>query len=145
MKEDLPDAGVKGIEELEEGDLVQAEREFARLHVKARMKKHGILQTDLEDVYWERVEELADDAVQVLHKSGNAEEALKRLEELFDGRVFDSSKITYQGGVGQPEKELTESGTDEVVQDRIDFLEEEIKRSQEDLMEMKEELEELRE
>ncbi|WP_313694117.1 hypothetical protein [Halorarum halobium] len=144
MNGSLPEAGREGIEQLENGNVVQARNEFARLHVKAGMKKQGVLKTDTDESYWERVEDLAEEATQILHNVGDAAEALKRLEELFEGRVFDSSAITYQGGVGEAEKTVSESDTDEVVQDRIEFLEEEIKRSQEDLMELKEELDELR-
>lgn len=144
MKEDLPDAGRQGVEQLQDGNLVEAKKEFACLQIEAWVKKHRVLNTGLEKVYWRRVEELAEDAEQVLHDSRNADEALKQLEELFEGRVFEKSGIWYQGGVGEPEKTVDKSDTDEVMQDRIEFLEEEIKRSQEDLMEMKEELEDLR-
>jgi hypothetical protein len=145
MERDLPAAGRDGIEQLENGELIQAKKEFARLHVKAGMKNNGILKSEGKgERYWRQVEELAEEAVQVIHNSSEADEALNRLENVFDGWMLGSSGISYQAGVGEPEKNVSESDTDEVVQDRIDFLEEEIKRSQEDLLELKEELEELR-
>lgn len=52
--------------------------------------------------------------------------------------------ISYRGGVGQEEKTVDEDSTAEVVQDRIEFLEEEVRKSQEDLIELKQELDELR-
>ncbi|MFB6245445.1 MAG: hypothetical protein ABEJ03_03820, partial [Candidatus Nanohaloarchaea archaeon] len=45
--------------------------------------------------------------------------------------------ISYRGGVGQEEKTVDEDSTAEVVQDRIEFLEEEVRKSQEDLIELK--------
>lgn len=65
---------------------------------------------------------------------------------LRSGVGTDSSPqgISYKAGVGEAEKTVDEDSTAEVVQDRVEFLEEEVRKSQEDLMELKQELDELR-
>lgn len=121
---------------------------FAQLTVKADMKQKGILDTDRgEKEFWGEVNEAAKKAVGLLDKTGgsvDAADVAERIEELFS-EVSPSSGISYRAGDGEGEQNVDRSSTDEVVQDRIDFLEEEIRKSQEDLMELKQELDELRE
>ena len=147
MQGSMPDLSKKGLSHARRGDFTAAKELFAQLTVKADMKQKGILDSDQGGKeFWSRVNEAAKKAVAVLDTAGrpsDTSEVVERIEELFSG-ISTGSGISYQAGVGEPEKNVSESDTDEVLQDRIEFLEEEIKRSQEDLLEMKEELDELR-
>ena len=57
----------------------------------------------------------------------------------------NDSGISYSDGVGEEEKKVDAESTEELMQDRVEFLEDEVRKSQEDLMELKQELDEARE
>ena len=77
---------------------------------------------------------------------GLSREKRKFVEDVKGVQVKDEfSGIQYSDGVGQEEREVTEDSIEGVVQDRIDFLEDEIRKSEETVMELKQELDELRE
>ena len=147
MQGSMPDLSKKGLSHARRGDFTAAKKLFAQLTVKADMKQKGILDSGQGgEEFWIQVNEAAKKAVTVLDRAGrstDSSEVVEKIEKLFSG-ISTGSGISYQAGVGEPEKNVSESDTDEVLQDRIEFLEEEIKRSQEDLLEMKEELDELR-
>jgi hypothetical protein len=57
----------------------------------------------------------------------------------------EDTGISYSDGVGEGEKTVDSDSTEEVLQDRVEFLEDEVRKSQEDLIELKRELDEARE
>ncbi|WP_313694118.1 hypothetical protein [Halorarum halobium] len=131
------------MEKLEEGDFQGAKEEFEQVRQQAELKNEGVLERRSGEEYWRGIGEAAEEAVRVIEVLGSSEEALNRLENVVRSADPDSG-VSYKPGVGEEERTLDHQSTDEVIQNRIEFLEEEIENSDEELPGLRRELDELR-
>jgi hypothetical protein len=140
----------KGVKLLKNGEYEEAREEFAtnRLTCEKMAKASG------NEEYWQEMARAMQQMVDWIDRKqrgeaggGLSKEKKRKLAEDLKGiqPKTQSSGIQYSDGVGQEEKEATEDSTEEVVQDRIDFLEDEIRKSEETVMELKQELDQLKE
>lgn len=139
----------KGVELLKNGELEEAREEFAtnRLTCEKMAKASG------NEEYWQDMARAMQQMVDWIDRKQRggvggslSSEKKQRIEKDLKRIMQDdqSSGIQYSDGVGQEEKEVTSDSTEEVVQDRIDFLEEEIRKSEGTVMELKQELDQLK-
>jgi len=143
----------QGLALLEEGKLGEAREEFATLSTTCEK----MARVSSNEDYWlnmaEGMQQFVDwiDRYEPGDHSGLSDDKRKliesRIKDIMQGKSITGSSspgIEYKDGVGQEEKTVDESSTEEVVQDRIEFLEDEVKKSEETLMELKQELDELK-
>jgi len=142
----------KAIQLFKDGKLEEAREEFATNRLTCEKMAKASKNTE----YWENMAGAMQTMVDVTEKkmrgepfgSGLSKSKKDRIDSDLQNIIQDlqgeESGIQYQDGVGQEEKTVDEGSTEEVVQDRIEFLEDEVRKSEATLMELKQELDELK-
>jgi len=142
----------KAVQLFKDGEFEEAKEEFATNRLACEKMAKASRNTE----YWESMADAMQTMVDMTEKkmrgepfgSGLSKSKKEKidtdLQNIIQDLPGDKNGIQYQDGVGQEEKTVDEDSTEEVVQDRIEFLEDEVRKSEETLMELKQELDELK-
>lgn len=143
----------KALMMLNKGMWDQARSEF--MYIKLTCQKM-VLMGGEEEEYWESMADGMQEFVDWIDEhrgsgpSGISSEKKREIEQDLRGFMqADSAEqvegIRYREGVGGEEQSVTSSSTEEVIQDQKEFLEEELRKSEKTVMELKQELDALEE
>lgn len=143
----------EGLALLEKGRLGEAREEFSTLSTTCEK----MAKVSSNEDYWLNMADGMQQFVDWIdqYEPGNQRDLSDDKKELIESRIKDimqgksitgssSPGIEYKDGVGQDKKTVDDASTEEVVQDRIEFLEDEIRKSEETVIELKQELDELK-
>jgi hypothetical protein len=139
----------EGVQLFKDGELEEAREEFA---VNRRMCEKKAKAGENQE-YWERMDEAMQVMIEMVDRkilglpldsfvSENRVGFGTGLRENIENK--SSEGVQYKDGVGQEEIEVASDSTEAVLRSRIDFLEGEVGGSEETVMELKQELDQLK-